>query len=94
MCLRTNFDANVPLVTASACRTCAGIALSDADRLFDEFERAAGEDNPDPGHGAGYCEGVMSRAARANPFCLEQRIRTIFELQFPIAYAGTGIWLA
>jgi signal transduction histidine kinase len=65
--------------------TGAGIALSDADRVFDEFERAAGEDVPGTGLGLAIVKELCRVLHGKIRFVSSKGYGTTFEIQFPIA---------
>lgn len=64
--------------------TGVGIAPADADRVFDEFERAAGEDIPGTGLGlAIVCE--LCRVLNGHiGFASREGVGTTFEIRFPL----------
>jgi hypothetical protein len=64
--------------------TGAGIALSDADRVFDEFERAAGEDVPGTGLGLAIVKELCRVLHGKIRFVSSKGYGTTFEIQFPI----------
>jgi signal transduction histidine kinase len=65
--------------------TGAGIALSDADRVFDEFERAAGEDVPGTGLGLAIVKELCRVLHGKIRFVSSKGCGTTIEIQFPIA---------
>jgi signal transduction histidine kinase len=65
--------------------TGVGIAPSDADRVFDEFERAAGEDIPGTGLGLAIVKELCRVLHGKIRFVSSKGYGTTFEIQFPIA---------
>lgn len=65
--------------------TGVGIAPSDADRVFDEFERAAGEDIPGTGLGLAIVKELCRVLHGKIRFVSRKGYGTTFEIQFPIA---------
>jgi signal transduction histidine kinase len=67
--------------------TGVGIAPSDADRVFDEFERAAGEDIPGTGLGLAIVK-ELSRVLNGQiNFVSREGVGTTFEIRFPLVLA-------
>ncbi|MDR8395784.1 sensor histidine kinase [Paraburkholderia sp. USG1] len=67
--------------------TGVGIAPSDADRVFDEFERAAGEDIPGTGLGLAIVKELSRVLGGQINFASREGVGTTFEIRFPLALA-------
>jgi signal transduction histidine kinase len=65
--------------------TGVGIAPADADRVFDEFERAAGEDVPGTGLGLAIVRELCRVLNGQIDFVSREGVGTTFEIRFPIA---------
>jgi len=63
--------------------TGVGIAPSDKDRVFDEFERAAGEDIPGTGLGLAIVKELCRVLNGQIDFASRQGVGTTFEIRFP-----------
>jgi signal transduction histidine kinase len=79
------FATAAPLWSIRVSDTGAGIALSDADRVFDEFERAAGDDIPGTGLGLAIVKELCRVLHGKIRFVSSKGHGTTFEIQFPIA---------
>jgi hypothetical protein len=64
--------------------TGVGIADADADRVFDEFERAAGEDVPGTGLGLAIVRELCRVLNRQIDFVSREGVGTTFEIRFPV----------
>jgi signal transduction histidine kinase len=64
-----------------------GIAPSDADRVFDEFERAAGEDIPGTGLGLAIVKELCRVLNGHIDFVSREGVGTTFEIRFPLVIA-------
>ncbi|PRX33184.1 hypothetical protein B0G75_103412 [Paraburkholderia sp. BL18I3N2] len=64
--------------------TGVGIASSDADRVFDEFERAAGEDIPGTGLGLAIVKELCRVLNGHIDFVSREGVGTRFEIRFPL----------
>jgi signal transduction histidine kinase len=64
--------------------TGVGIAPSDADRVFDEFERAAGEDIPGTGLGLAIVKELCRVLNGHIHFVSREGVGTTFEIRFPL----------
>jgi signal transduction histidine kinase len=69
--------------------TGVGIAPSDADRVFDEFERAAGEDIPGTGLGLAIVRELCRVLDGQIDFASREGVGTRFEIRFPLVLAGS-----
>ncbi|MFM0164197.1 sensor histidine kinase [Paraburkholderia sediminicola] len=69
--------------------TGVGIAPSDADRVFDEFERAAGEDIPGTGLGLAIVKELCRVLNAQIDFASREGVGTTFEIRFPLVLAET-----
>jgi signal transduction histidine kinase len=69
--------------------TGVGIAPSDADRVFDEFERAAGEDIPGTGLGLAIVKELCRALNGQIDFASREGVGTTFEIRFPLVLAET-----
>ncbi|MFM0207544.1 sensor histidine kinase [Paraburkholderia sediminicola] len=69
--------------------TGVGIAPSDADRVFDEFERAAGEDIPGTGLGLAIVKELCRVLNGQIDFSSHEGVGTTFEIRFPLVLAET-----
>jgi len=67
--------------------TGVGIAPSDADRVFDEFERAAGEDIPGTGLGLAIVKELCRVLNGHIDFVSREGVGTTFEIRFPLVIA-------
>ena len=67
--------------------TGVGIAPSDADRVFDEFERAAGEDIPGTGLGLAIVRELCRVLNGQIDFASREGVGTTFEIRFPLVLA-------
>ncbi|WNC92270.1 sensor histidine kinase [Paraburkholderia sp. FT54] len=67
--------------------TGVGIAPSDAQRVFDEFERAAGEDIPGTGLGLAIVKELCRVLDGHIDFVSHEGVGTTFEIRFPLALA-------
>jgi hypothetical protein len=65
--------------------TGVGIAPADADRVFDEFERAAGEDVPGTGLGLAIVRELCRVLNGQIDFVSREGVGTTFEIRFPMA---------
>ncbi|MGF6770179.1 signal transduction histidine kinase [Paraburkholderia sp. GAS199] len=63
--------------------TGVGIASSDADRVFDEFERAAGDDIPGTGLGLAIVKELCRVLGGQIDFVSREGVGTRFEIRFP-----------
>ncbi|WGS53867.1 sensor histidine kinase [Paraburkholderia sp. D15] len=61
-----------------------GIALADADRVFDEFERAAGEDIPGTGLGLAIVKELCRVLNGQIDFVSRPGVGTTFDIRFPL----------
>jgi signal transduction histidine kinase len=66
-----------------------GIAASDADRVFDEFERAAGDDIPGTGLGLAIVKELCRVLHGQIRFESREGMGTTFEIRFPYEVRGT-----
>ncbi|MFL9960555.1 sensor histidine kinase [Paraburkholderia sediminicola] len=64
--------------------TGVGIADADADRVFDEFERAAGEDVPGAGLGLAIVRELCRLLDGQIHFVSREGVGTTFEIRFPV----------
>ncbi|NML30177.1 sensor histidine kinase [Paraburkholderia antibiotica] len=64
--------------------TGVGIAPADADRVFDEFERAAGEDIPGTGLGLAIVRELSRVLDGRIEFASREGVGTTFEIRFPL----------
>jgi signal transduction histidine kinase len=64
--------------------TGVGIAPSDADRVFHEFERAAGEDIPGTGLGLAIVRELCRVLNGQIDFTSREGVGTTFEIRFPL----------
>jgi signal transduction histidine kinase len=64
--------------------TGVGIAPADADRVFDEFERAAGEDIPGTGLGLAIVRELCRVLNGQIDFMSHEGLGTTFEIRFPV----------
>nr|WP_144113375.1 sensor histidine kinase [Paraburkholderia sp. BCC1886] len=64
--------------------TGVGIAPADADRVFDEFERAAGEDIPGTGLGLAIVKELCRVLDGTIDFASREGVGTTFEIRFPL----------
>ncbi|WP_246216999.1 sensor histidine kinase [Paraburkholderia panacisoli] len=64
--------------------TGVGIAAADADRVFDEFERAAGEDVPGTGLGLAIVKELCRLLNGQIHFVSREGVGTTFEIRFPV----------
>ncbi|CAB3776651.1 Sensor histidine kinase RcsC [Paraburkholderia ultramafica] len=64
--------------------TGVGIAPSDAERVFDEFERAAGEDIPGTGLGLAIVKELCRVLNGQIDFVSREGVGTTFEIRFPL----------
>jgi signal transduction histidine kinase len=69
--------------------TGVGIAPSDAHRVFDEFERAAGEDIPGTGLGLAIVKELCRVLNGQIDFASREGVGTTFEIRFPLVLAET-----
>ncbi|CAE6716758.1 Adaptive-response sensory-kinase SasA [Paraburkholderia domus] len=69
--------------------TGVGIAPSDTDRVFDEFERAAGEDIPGTGLGLAIVKELCRVLSGQIDFASREGVGTTFEIRFPLELAET-----
>ncbi|MFB9124284.1 sensor histidine kinase [Paraburkholderia dipogonis] len=67
--------------------TGVGIAPSDADRVFDEFERAAGDDIPGTGLGLAIVKELCRVLNGHIDFVSREGVGTRFEIRFPLVLA-------
>lgn len=67
--------------------TGVGIAPSDADRVFGEFERAAGEDIPGTGLGLAIVKELCRVLNGQIDFVSREGVGTTFEIRFPLVLA-------
>jgi signal transduction histidine kinase len=67
--------------------TGVGIAPVDADRVFDEFERAAGDDIPGTGLGLAIVKELCRILDGQIDFASREGVGTTFEIQFPLTLA-------
>ncbi|HEX7935331.1 MAG TPA: sensor histidine kinase [Paraburkholderia sp.] len=65
--------------------TGVGIAAADADRVFDEFERAAGEDIPGSGLGLAIVNELCRELHGHIDFVSREGVGTTFTIRFPLA---------
>ena len=68
--------------------TGVGISPSDADRVFDEFERAAGDDIPGTGLGLAIVKELSRLLNGKINFRSRENIGTTFEICFPSGWCG------
>ncbi|CAN7417842.1 sensor histidine kinase [Caballeronia sp. LjRoot29] len=61
-----------------------GIAPEDSDRVFDEFERAAGEDIPGTGLGLAIVKELCGALSGQIDFVSREGVGTKFEIRFPL----------
>ncbi|WP_233836006.1 sensor histidine kinase [Paraburkholderia sp. ZP32-5] len=64
--------------------TGVGIAPADADRVFDEFERAAGDDIPGTGLGLAIVRELCRVLGGRIDFTSSEGVGTTFEIRFPV----------
>jgi signal transduction histidine kinase len=69
--------------------TGVGIAPSDANRVFDEFERAAGDDIPGTGLGLAIVKELCRVLNGQIDFASHEGVGTTFEIRFPLVLAET-----
>ncbi|WP_434115020.1 sensor histidine kinase [Paraburkholderia caffeinilytica] len=69
--------------------TGVGIAPSDTNRVFDEFERAAGEDIPGTGLGLAIVKELCRVLNGQIDFASREGVGTRFEIRFPLVLAET-----
>lgn len=69
--------------------TGVGIAPSDTDRVFDEFERAAGEDIPGTGLGLAIVKELCRVLNGQIDFTSREGVGTRFDIRFPLVLAET-----
>lgn len=69
--------------------TGVGIAPSDANRVFDEFERAAGDDIPGTGLGLAIVKELCRVLNGQIDFASREGVGTTFEIRFPLMQAET-----
>ncbi|MFM0277005.1 sensor histidine kinase [Paraburkholderia sediminicola] len=69
--------------------TGVGIAPSDAHRVFDEFERAAGDDIPGTGLGLAIVKELCRVLNGQIDFASREGVGTTFEIRFPLVLAET-----
>ena len=69
--------------------TGVGIAPADADRVFDEFERAAGEDIPGTGLGLAIVRELCRVLNGQIDFVSREGVGTTFEIRFPVVLEVT-----
>ncbi|SOF00507.1 signal transduction histidine kinase [Burkholderia sp. OK233] len=67
--------------------TGVGIAPSDANRVFDEFERAAGDDIPGTGLGLAIVKELCRVLNGQIDFASHEGVGTTFEIRFPLVLA-------
>jgi len=67
--------------------TGVGIAPSDANRVFDEFERAAGDDIPGTGLGLAIVKELCRVLNGRIDFASHEGVGTTFEIRFPLVLA-------
>jgi signal transduction histidine kinase len=67
--------------------TGVGIAPSDADRVFDEFERAAGDDIPGTGLGLAIVKELCRVLKGQIDFASREGVGSTFEIRFPLTLA-------
>jgi len=68
--------------------TGVGIAPSDSDRVFDEFERAAGDDIPGTGLGLAIVKELCRVLDGRIDFVSREGVGTSFEIRFPLTLAA------
>ncbi|MFM0499904.1 sensor histidine kinase [Paraburkholderia caffeinilytica] len=71
--------------------TGVGIAASDANRVFGEFERAAGEDIPGTGLGLAIVKELCRVLNGQIDFASREGVGTTFEIRFPLALSETAV---
>ena len=69
--------------------TGVGIAAADADRVFHEFERAAGEDIPGTGLGLAIVKDLCRVLDGHIEFASREGVGTTFEIRFPLVLVDT-----
>ncbi|MFM0717132.1 sensor histidine kinase [Paraburkholderia strydomiana] len=69
--------------------TGVGIAASDAERVFDEFERAAGEDIPGTGLGLSIVKELCRMLNGQIDFMSREGVGTAFDIRFPVVLEQT-----
>jgi signal transduction histidine kinase len=69
--------------------TGVGIAASDAERVFDEFERAAGEDIPGTGLGLSIVKELCRMLNGQIDFVSREGVGTAFDIRFPVVLEQT-----
>lgn len=69
--------------------TGVGIAPSDTNRVFDEFERAAGDDIPGTGLGLAIVKELCRVLHGQIDFDSREGVGTTFEIRFPLALVGS-----
>ena len=67
--------------------TGVGIAPEDSERVFDEFERAAGEDIPGTGLGLAIVKELCRVLSGQIDFVSREGVGTTFEIRFPLILA-------
>ncbi len=67
--------------------TGVGIAPSAANRVFDEFERAAGDDIPGRGLGLAIVKELCRMLNGQIDFASHEGVGTTFEIRFPLVLA-------
>jgi signal transduction histidine kinase len=67
--------------------TGVGIAPADANRVFDEFERAAGDDIPGTGLGLAIVKELCRVLNGQIDFASHEGVGTTFEIRFPLVPA-------
>ncbi len=67
--------------------TGVGIAPEDSNRVFDEFERAAGQDVPGTGLGLAIVKELCRLLGGQIDFVSHEGLGTTFEIRFPLAPA-------
>ncbi|CAB3641555.1 Adaptive-response sensory-kinase SasA [Paraburkholderia sediminicola] len=67
--------------------TGVGIAPADANRVFDEFERAAGDDIPGTGLGLAIVKELCRVLGGQIDFASHEGVGTTFQIRFPLAQA-------
>jgi signal transduction histidine kinase len=67
-----------------------GIAAADADRVFDEFERAAGDEIPGTGLGLAIVKEVCRLLQGQIRFESHEGRGTTFEIRFPLELEAAG----
>jgi hypothetical protein len=64
--------------------TGVGIASADSDRVFDEFERAAGEEIPGTGLGLAIVRELCRMLNGQIDFASREGVGTTFDIRFPL----------